>query len=363
MGGGITGAFAAYFLARDGFEVVLVERSGIGNQASGVNPGGINPMHGTGIPGAMQTLARESFQLHLAHWNPIRDLSGIDFSPKQVPRIHVAIEERDIPELECLHATHTVSPGFSARWIEKSELPALDARLNPSAIRGLWTEGNGKVESQAYTRAVAGAAEKRGAKIVNGSVVGIEGTGGRASAVVLETTTIPCEGVILATGAWVSEVARWIGCEIPLEPIKGELLRVRTAGPPIQHSFAWRATSIYGTGQAEVWLGGNEERAGFDTTPTQAARELILDRVKCVLPGMQIATVIRQIAGLRPTLPDDVPMIGLAPGWRNVGLALGGGRKGMLYGAAMGRAAGELVVNGETALSISACSPARFKNS
>ena len=38
------GAFAAYFLARDGFGVTLVDRGGIGNQASGQNPGGINPM-------------------------------------------------------------------------------------------------------------------------------------------------------------------------------------------------------------------------------------------------------------------------------------------------------------------------------
>jgi len=44
LSGGIAGAFAAYFLARDGFGVTLVDRGGIGNQASGQNPGGINPM-------------------------------------------------------------------------------------------------------------------------------------------------------------------------------------------------------------------------------------------------------------------------------------------------------------------------------
>ena len=57
VGGGIAGAFAAYFLAGDGYDVRLIERGGIGGQASGLNPGGLNPLHGTGIPGSMQALA------------------------------------------------------------------------------------------------------------------------------------------------------------------------------------------------------------------------------------------------------------------------------------------------------------------
>jgi glycine oxidase len=363
VGGGITGTFAAYFLARDGFDVTLVERAGIGNQASGHNPGGINPMHGTGIPGAMQAFAWESFQLNLAHWDAIGELSGIAFSPKRPPRIHVALDEADIAGLERLHALHSAAEGFSARWLERADLLALDARLNPSAVRSLWTEGNAKVDAHAYTRAVAAAAEKLGAKIEPGNVVAVNGAGGRAHGVVVDSQTLPCDGAILATGPWVSEVAQWIGCTIPLEPVKGELLLVRTAGPPLRHAFAWRAAAAYGNGNTEVWLGGNEERAGFDCTPTQAARELILERVRHLMPGLQIAGVTSQIAALRAMTADDFPVIGLAPGWANIALALGGGRKGMLYGAAMGLAAAELVTRGETLLPIAACTPARVLKS
>src|SRR3954447_3194675 len=89
VGGGITGAFAAYFLARRGVEVTLIERDDVGAHASGKNPGGLNPLHGPGIPGPMQDLAREAFRLPL---NP--------FSPPRRPRLQLAIDPADIDRLE-----------------------------------------------------------------------------------------------------------------------------------------------------------------------------------------------------------------------------------------------------------------------
>ena len=363
VGGGIAGAFAAYFLARDGFDVTLLERAGIGSQASGHNPGGINPMHGTGIPGPMQALAWESFQLHLAHWPAIEQLSGIPFSPRRPSRIHVALEDADVSGLVRLHDLHTSAKGFSARWLDRAELHAIDARLNPSAVRGLWTEGNGKVDARAFTRAVAAAAEALGASIERGNVMTIKRNGDRAEAVVTHSRTIPCDAVIVATGAWGAEGAAWFGCSVPIEPVKGELLLVKTEGPAVQHAFAWRDASVYGDGKCEVWLGGTEERAGYDSAPTVHARELILERVRDLMPGLQVESILQQTAALRPVTPDDLPVIGVAPGWSNVGLALAGGRKGMLFGAAMGRAAGQLVTGGETDLSIGPCAPARFLKS
>jgi glycine/D-amino acid oxidase-like deaminating enzyme len=55
-----------------------------------------------------------------------------------------------------------------------------------------------------------------------------------------------------------------------------------------------------------------------------------------------------------------MPIVGLAHGWENVCLALGGGRKGMLFGPAMGKAAADLLLEGSTDLAIDACSPERF---
>src|SRR3954454_21288666 len=92
IGGGIAGAYAAYSLAALGAEVTLVERDGIGSQASGNHPGGLKPLHGAGIPGPLEDLALESFRLHLEGWDKLRELSGLDFSARSAPRLHLAAD-------------------------------------------------------------------------------------------------------------------------------------------------------------------------------------------------------------------------------------------------------------------------------
>ena len=135
----------------------------------------------------------------------------------------------------------------------------------------------------------------------------------------------------------------------------------RTERPPADRRLPGAARPS--TGMVPLSCGSAETKSelAFDRTPTKAARELILEQVKRLMPGLLVATIIEQTAALRPVTPDDMPVIGLAPGWTNVGLALAGGRKGMLYSAGMGLAAAELVTRAETNLPIAACVPSRFR--
>jgi glycine oxidase len=215
------------------------------------------------------------------------------------------------------------------------------------------------VDASAYTRAVVGAARVLGASVEYGNVTGLAGSGGRAQAVVVDSREVPCDGVVVATGAWGRDAAAWTGCDLPVEPLKGELLLVEVEGRSCMQAFAWRQASVYGDGSRTVWLGGNEERAGFDCTPTESARSLILSHVNRLMPGLRVASVVKQTAALRPVAPDDLPVIGLAPGWTNVGLALAGGRKGMLYSAGMALAAAQLLTRNATDLPIEPCGPGR----
>src|SRR3954453_7645849 len=103
VGGGITGAFAAYFLARRGAEVTLIERDEVAAHASGKNPGGLNPLHGPGIPGPMQELSLEAFRLHLEH-----------FSPPRRPRLQLAVDAADLDRLANGKRLYDSTHGFDA---------------------------------------------------------------------------------------------------------------------------------------------------------------------------------------------------------------------------------------------------------
>jgi glycine/D-amino acid oxidase-like deaminating enzyme len=76
---------------------------------------------------------------------------------------------------------------------------------------------------------------------------------------------------------------------------------------------------------------------------------------------MKILRVADQVAALRPSTFDGIPIVGFAPGWDNVCLALGGGRKGMLFAAGMGAATADLLLTGSTPLPIDPCSPGRWE--
>ncbi|HYI45035.1 MAG TPA: FAD-dependent oxidoreductase, partial [Actinomycetota bacterium] len=294
IGGGITGAFASYFAARDGAEVVLVERDGIARHASGNNPGGLNPLFGSGIPGPLDELALQAYELHLDCWESIRSLSGIAFEARPKTRLNLAFEDVDLETLGAMKKNYDRYPNFDARWLEDTEMRSMEPRIAKSVIAGLLAGGDAHVGSKGYTEAVARAAQKLGVRLIEAEVTGLETDGDRVSVVVCGSDKLPCDGVVIATGPWCEEPSRWLGVKLPVSPLKGEMVLVEPDGGGISTDIAWRDAAAYQAPNEQVWLGGNEEQAGFDENITDGARDLILERMERVIPELGRGRVVRQ---------------------------------------------------------------------
>jgi glycine oxidase len=359
VGGGLTGAFAAYFLARLGAEPTIIERDPIPGGASVHNPGGLNPLHGPGIPGPMQALALESLRLHVENWAEIARLSGVDFGAGFVSRIFVAMNDREAAQLAADEELYRSTPGFSARVLSRKDLRRLEPRLTPDASAGMLGEGNARVDAGPYTRAVARAAGRLGAKELTARACDLRHSGGRVSAVVLDSGTVQCDGVVIASGPWCEAPARWLGVPLAVEPVKGELLLAQPQAERLSTDITWGLIGAYQAGDDRLWLGGTEERAGFGVAPSASARTRILEGIHRLIPKLGPLRVIRHVAGLRPVTPDGLPIVGIPEGWANVCLAVGAGRKGVLLSAGLGRAAAELLVTGNTGAAIQGCAPGR----
>lgn len=362
IGGGIVGCYAAYFLARQGRTVTLIEKGEIGGKASGINPGGLNPLHGPGLPGVMSPLAERAFELNVGNWEKIRTLSGIDFHPHRVARVELAFDESEKAALLATLPHYETIPGFSARWMDREKLLKADPRLNPEIAGGLWTEGNGMVSSREYTRAVAAAAAALGATLLHAEVTGLTTAGDRVTGVVTDTRTLHAEAVLIANGPWASAARRWLGVEIPVTPLKGELLLTELPGAATGHHVTWKTIGIYQTPAGPSWLGGTQTQAGFDESATEEGRHSIIEAVARMVPEARRARIVRHLAGLRPVTPDGLPVIGLVPGWKNAYLATGSGPKGMLLGAGMGEAAAALISGNPIPFAPEPYEPGRFNN-
>lgn len=358
----MAGCMTAYYLGDAGLRVAIIEPFGIGSQASGKSAGGLNPLHGPGIPGPLSGLAMDSFRLHLDLWKRLEQESEVKFYPRIVKRLFLAFDDATLSGFEPSRLLYENSNGFSARLIDAIEVRKLDHRISPDVVGALYTEGNAAIEPLAYNQAISELAVSRGAKIFDASVTGLDlgDSAGRASGLITDKGVIRCDHVVLAMGAWGHEASGWLGTPIPVEPLKGELLLVDIPGQPLGYDITDGNRSLFCRGPGHVWIGATETREGYDSTPTEEARHTLLERGIKIMPIIADVKIIEHTAGLRPVAPDDFPIVGRAPGWENVYLNGAAGRKGTLMSAGMGKAVADLITQGKTPLPIESVRPDRF---
>jgi glycine oxidase len=141
--------------------------------------------------------------------------------------------------------------------------------------------------------------------------------------------------------------------------LKGEILRMALPGPALAHDILGPEVSLYSRADGLVWCGATTEWRGFDTEPSEAARQFLWQGAITLMPAMANARVVQHTVCLRPVAADGLPIIGKAPGCDNVYLATGGAKKGILLSPGIGKAIADLITEGQTPLSIGSFAPER----
>ena len=364
VGGGIVGCATAYFLAKEGVKVTVIERGALGDCASGYSAGLLNPLDGHGIPGPLEPLAQESFRMHLHLAEEIEAETGVDPQYSILSSIWVAFNDAEADEFKGLYQIAQRLEGFPARWLDVPALRALEPRVSPKVITAMCVEGMGQVDSYHYTLALAQAAERHGAVIRHDTVRELTRSNGGVSGVLLAGEELTCGKVVLAMGPWSGQAENWLGVRIPISPLKGQILRLELGGPSLRYAFYFSGGGyVSSKPDGLIWAGTTEERVGYNDRPTPEARESILKGAMKILPCLSEARLALQTACLRPLSEDGLPIIGEVPGWNGVFMATGAGRKGILLAPAMAKATAELVTEGRTGLPIDPFSLGRFAGS
>jgi glycine oxidase len=358
IGGGAAGCATAYYLSKAGAHVTIVEREGIGNAASGWSAGGLNPLQG--IPEPILGLAMESYRLHLELWPELRRLSSQNLASGLISMAYVAPDAADIPALKLQGEAFEAADGFTARWIETDELLTLEPRISPNVAGALLTHGNAVLESHRLTVALAEAAQLQGATLIEGSVAGLVHDDRRITGILLDDAVIPCDAVVIAMGPWSGEAEAWLGVPVPVEPLKGEIVRMAIAGEPLPFDIVAPGISLFARPRGQVWLASTQQRLGFDREISEWGYRTLFDAATALMPSINDATLVQQTACLRPVTPDDLPIVGSIPGWRGAYVATAGGTKGILLAPGMGRAIADLILTGQTEVSIAGASLERF---
>lgn len=359
IGGGITGAFTAYLLAQKGLAPTLITNNEA-NMASHINPGGINPLHGPGIPGVMEDFSMQAYHLHLSHWKNIEHLSGIDFSGRIIDRLLLAFNDEEKLQLLENRKLYDRHAGFSARWLPPEEISGLDARLAGNSKGGLYTRGNATVDAGLYSKALLLAAQALGTVVVDDTVTSLRQAEPGYVLTGSSGQVLAAQSVIVATGSRAHDLLIPLRLDIPVKPIKGELLLLEIADNPFAFDITREKDGLYHYRDNLFWLGGTREDIGYDFSTSTDSAGYLLANAAVLVPGIGHYPVKGHFAAMRPGTPDGLPIVGRLQPYQHLYIATGAGSKGMLWSASMAATIVKLLDNDSSDIDCAFLSPDRF---
>jgi len=361
VGGGVVGCATAYFLTRDGYSVTLIERDSVASHASGFAYGGLSPIVGIIEDDPVLPLSEASEAIHAELAERLPAESGVVYEYRHKTSLTLATTPAQVDELRKAHDWLTEHYKGVVEWHDEASVHALEPRVGPSVSAGLLADRSGEVEPYKFTLALWQAAERAGAVMRNAEVTGVTRAAGNISGVVLGTgEVIEAGAFVLAAGPWMGKATEWLGIDMPISPLKGQILRLKAPGDPLAVSLSWSHNYATTKPDGLLWCGTTEERVGFDETPTAYGRDTIMSSVVEILPYLADAELVHHTACLRPIAPDGLPVVGPAPNNAGVFIASGTGRKGIFLGPAMAKVVAEMVAGKTPSVDVSGLSPTRF---
>lgn len=349
LGGGLMGTASAYFLARRGVRVTLIERGRIGAGATGASFGNIrrSGRHLSQLPLAARSLAI---------WNEAEALLGRDVEFRATGHLRL-IFDADSQEDMRAYARAAQAQGLILEELDPAQLRARFPGIGPDAIAASFSPLDGSANPRLVSPAFADAAARAGATVLDQAPVSdIRST---AAGFEVETAkgTFRAATLLNCAGAWGRNVAARFGEDVPLETWGPQM----AVTEPLPHRIApvigvWsRAHGAYlrQVERGNVVFGGAVDRVPVEAAPgfAQPDPACLLAQVAAVLklvPALAEVAVIRQWSGCEGYVADALPVMG--PSGTTPGLfhAFGFCGHGFQLGPGVGDAMAELIASGQS---------------
>ncbi|MBZ0160471.1 glycine oxidase ThiO [Candidatus Methylomirabilis sp.] len=360
IGGGIIGVATAYALTRAHVKrVVLIERGGLGRQASRASAGMLVPQAEAEEPGPFFDLCLAAKDRYRGLADEIRDATGEDIEYCRWGLLYLV----DPTEHEAAkgRAAWQRSAGLRVEELSGREVRALEPALNPEIGGALFFPDEAHVRPCTVVSGLAAGARAGGAEILeNVEAVDFILDEDRLRGVNVGGKTILADTVVACAGAWSGRLLDRIGHRLPMEPVRGQIIRARFERPPLTHPVWGPVGYLVPRLNGELLIGTTVEQAGFVSASTLAGVAELCEAARTMVPNLMTAPLDRTWAGLRPRLPDGLPAIGRFANIPNLIVATGHYRNGILLGPLTGELIADLILDKEPSFPLQPFSPDRF---
>ena len=358
IGGGVSGLSSAYFLAKAGKDVVVIEKGTIGGEASGRNGGMISER--VDEP-ALIPMGVESLRI----WEKLDNELGYPTEFIQQGRLQVAVSEEEMGELFS-ERDQALRHGVSVDLLDPSEIRDMIPGISERTLGGMFSPNGGHANPQRSVQAFAWAFQDRGGRLYqNTAVTDIKVVDRKVSSVETTAGAIETELVVSAAGPQTALMAEMVGVHVPVAPARVEMLA--TAPLPPRFKIALVGNGLYGrqAARGNLLFGGGPHEwtdVGLTTEPNKPNTPLVRNiarRLAELLPGAADVPVIRSWAGVVEQAPDYLPIIDIPDRPGNY-VVVTASAHGFGISPATGKVVSDLVLHGESSIDISGLGLSRF---
>ena len=330
VGGGVIGLLTAFNLAAEVEHVVLLDRSGVGQESSWAGGGIVSPLYPWRYNPAVTALA---------HWSQ-------DFYPQLADRLFTTTGVDPEVHTTGLYWLDLEDEEQALAWAQREGRP-LSAVEIPAVEQAVPVLGGG------YSRAIymADVANVRNPRLVKSlkaalhamanvtiheqcEVQGFIREGSTITGVNTARGEIRGDHVVLSAGAWSGELLGLLGLELPVEPVKGQMILYKCAPDLLSSMVLAKGRYAIPRRDGHILIGSTLEHEGFDKTPTDVALESLKASAVELIPALADAELVGHWAGLRPGSPEGIPYIGQVSGFDGLWLNCGHYRNGLVLAPA-----------------------------
>ena len=407
IGGGPVGLSCAYYLLKSGRSVTLLDAKEIGKGSGSGNAGHIVPSHiiPLAAPGVVTSALK--WMLDPAHspfgmkvsldpnylsWllkfvlacseanvqksiKPLNDLGQL--SAKNFAQI-ITEEKFDCSYQEkgllFLYKTEKAfqdgrhegefmqKHGIPVTMYDKLKIHEVEPAALDNIIGGVHFTGDSHLNPAVFLKLLSDRVRAMGAEVLeNTPVTEFESAGGKVKVVRTSAGAFEAEHVILAAGALSSSVARDLKLNIPIQPARGYSMTMSATKTMPSHALILGERRIAVSPMGGLLrFTGRLEVGNYSMEPNPIWLQRIENSAREYLRLDEKLDVKETWAGLRPTTPDGMPIIGRSPKHNNLIFATGHAMLGLSLGPGTGQIVAELINGKETAFDLRPLSLKRF---
>jgi len=409
VGGGVIGTCCAYFLAKRGAHVTLLERDEIGQGASFGNAGCIAPGHGPiNKPGrlrqALESVFDDTSPLYIAPrfdpslikwlWAFARSCSTLHqqhsmqaLAPLGLASAELFDELVGDEAIDCAYrregyydvfltdrrfmaaqeeANLMQEHGYHPELLDGAGMREREPAFKDSVVGAVFYPEAASIDPHRFVTGLADRAEHSGvelrtrAEVAEVTVRGQAVTGVRLA----DGEVVEADAVVLATGAYSPELYRRLGLDLPLQPAKGyHRDRIPKPGetPALRTTCMLGERSVFCTPMDSfIRFAGTLEFSGVNHDIRRSRLEQLTRSASDYFEGVGEAGSLSEWCGLRPCIADGLPAVGPVPGYAGAFVATGHAMLGLTLGPVTGKLVSDYVIDGEPSLDIAPLGPDRF---